>query len=249
MKKTITVAMAMATMVAGNTNAAQKSSLKTPLDSVSYSLGINVGRTLNEQLGTLPGEPINKELFMEAVNTCLKSKDTTLLKIKPSQTPIIINSYMSKAQEEQSKKDKMKNDAYMANNAKQTGVITTKSGLQYIVLNEGNGAKPAATDKVKVNYVGRLTNGNVFDKTEGRGPAEFELNKVIPGWTEGIQLMSVGSKYRFIIPPELGYGSRPVSTIPANSILIFDVDLLDVGKKEAPQPQNNGQFNFKSYQK
>lgn len=110
-------------------------------------------------------------------------------------------------------------------------VITTESGLQYEVIDEGDGAKPAASDQVTVHYKGELTDGTVFDSSYDRGqPATFPLNRVIPGWTEGLQLMRVGAKYKFYIPPQLGYGSRGAgSSIPPNANLIFHVELLGIG--------------------
>lgn len=119
---------------------------------------------------------------------------------------------------------------FLEDNAKKEGVTTTPSGLQYEVLLEGNGPKPAgATSRVTVHYEGKLTNGNVFDSSYKRNqPATFGLNQVIAGWTEGVQLMSQGSKYRFYIPSELGYGARGSGgSIPPNSTLIFDVELLE----------------------
>ncbi|MBG22145.1 MAG: peptidylprolyl isomerase [Idiomarinaceae bacterium] len=132
-------------------------------------------------------------------------------------------------------------DAYRAENEKKEGVMVTESGLQYEILTEGEdgGKQPAADDIVEVHYEGTLVDGTVFDSSIERGePAVFPLNRVIPGWTEGVQLMSVGDKYRFVIPPELAYGDREVGggTIPPKSTLIFEVELIDVkDKPEAPK--------------
>jgi FKBP-type peptidyl-prolyl cis-trans isomerase FkpA len=110
------------------------------------------------------------------------------------------------------------------------GVITTESGLQYEVIEEGDGPKPTLQDQVTVHYRGELTDGTVFDSSYDRGqPTTFLLNRVVAGWKEGLQLMSVGSKYKFTIPPELGYGQRANGPIPANSTLIFQVELLGIG--------------------
>ncbi len=119
---------------------------------------------------------------------------------------------------------------FLEENAKREGVTTTASGLQYEVLKEGSGAKPSsASSRVTVHYEGKLTNGNIFDSSYKRNdPATFGLNQVISGWTEGVQLMNEGSKYRFFIPSELGYGSRGAgASIPPNATLIFDVELLN----------------------
>ena len=119
---------------------------------------------------------------------------------------------------------------FLAANKNKPGVIETPSGLQYEVMTEGTGDKPKDTDKVKCHYHGTLINGTIFDSSVQRGqPATFPLNQVIKGWTEGVQLMSVGSKWRFFIPPHLGYGDRQVGpTIGPNTTLIFEVELLDI---------------------
>ena len=122
---------------------------------------------------------------------------------------------------------------FLEENAKNDSVVQTTSGLQYMVLQEGTGAKPGPTDEVTVHYTGRLLDGTVFDSSVERGePATFPLDKVIPGWTEGLQLMSEGAKYRLFIPSELAYGSKGAGEqIQPNSTLIFDVELIKVNKK------------------
>ena len=126
---------------------------------------------------------------------------------------------------------KEESEKYLTENALKEGVVTTESGLQYEVIKMGRGKKPAATDKVKVHYHGTLVDGTVFDSSVERGePTEFRLDQVIKGWTEGLQLMPVGSKFRFVIPQELGYGSRNSGSIPPYSTLIFEVELLSIEK-------------------
>ena len=120
-------------------------------------------------------------------------------------------------------------EQFLRENAQKPGVKVTESGLQYLVLKEGKGRKPAATDRVKVHYHGTLINGEVFDSSVERGdPITFGLNQVIKGWTEGVQLMPIGSKFRFFIPQELGYGAQAAGSIPPYSTLIFDVELLNI---------------------
>ncbi len=119
-------------------------------------------------------------------------------------------------------------DAFVAANAKKPKVITTKSGLQYMVLRPAKGPKPTAANSVRVHYKGYFKNGRVFDQSYGGDPSEFPLGAVIPGWTEGVALMPVGSKYRFWIHPRLGYGPADKGPIPGNSLLIFDVELLAI---------------------
>ncbi len=135
---------------------------------------------------------------------------------------------------QQIKDNKTLGREFLEQNAKNDSVVQTKSGLQYMVLKEGNGAKPGPTDTVTVNYTGKLIDGTVVDSSEQNGePAVLPLNKVIPGWTEGLQLMSEGSKYRLFIPSELAYGSKGAgNTILPNATLIFDVELIKVKKAE-----------------
>ena len=129
----------------------------------------------------------------------------------------------------ETKKAQTTNNSFLAENAKKAGVITTASGLQYQVIKEGTGAKPVATDTVKVHYEGKLVDGTVFDSSIKRGePVSFPLNQVIAGWTEGVQLMTVGSKYKFVIPANLAYGEQGGGPIPANSVLTFEVELLEI---------------------
>ena len=126
---------------------------------------------------------------------------------------------------------KAQGEEFLAANKLREGVITTESGLQYEVIKQGKGPKPTADSKVKVHYHGTLIDGTVFDSSVDRGePIEFSLNQVIKGWTEGVQLMPVGSKYKFYIPQDLGYGSRAAGQIPPYSTLIFEVELLGIVK-------------------
>ena len=148
-----------------------------------------------------------------------------------------IHKRMQAAKEEASKAVIEEGTKYLEENAKRDEVTVTESGLQYEVLEEGEGASPEATDMVKVHYRGTLLDGTEFDSSYKRGePAEFPLNRVISGWTEGVQLMKEGAKYRFHIPSELAYGARSTGAITPNSTLIFDVELLEVVKPEAEAP-------------
>ncbi len=225
----------------------------TEKDTASYVIGMEFGKSVRENLKHLPGAPYNEELMMQAFTKVMKG-DTAGLWMNLEETPKFLNPYLQKQQELAIEKAKADGKAYMEANAKRTGVVQTASGLQYEVLKQGTGAKPAATDKVKVHYHGTLIDGTVFDSSVDRGePVSFELNRVIPGWTEGVQLMNVGSKYRFVIPSDLGYGSRPAGSIPPFSTLIFEVELLDIVQPEAPKApaaENNGaKFQFPTYQK
>lgn len=231
---------------------AKKATLATANDSVSYSIGIEFARSVKENMNNLPGKPFSDALVLEAFNKVFNG-DTLDLLIKQDKTGEIIQNYMRKAQELAAEKAKAEGKLFLQSNLKNNPKVKqTNSGLQYEVITEGKGIKPSAADKVKVHYHGTLIDGTVFDSSVDRGePAVFELNKVIPGWTEGLQLMSIGSKYKFYIPSELGYGARSAGSIPPYSVLIFEVELLDVAKAQAQAPSNNGgpKYQFPAYQR
>lgn len=142
--------------------------------------------------------------------------------------------------QKQGEENRTKGAAFLAENGKKDGVTTTASGLQYEVLTQGTGVQPKASDTVEVHYEGKLIDGTVFDSSVARGqPASFRLDQVIPGWTEGVQLMKEGSKYRFTIPSALAYGEMGAGSIPPNAVLVFEVQLLKV-TKEAPADKADG---------
>lgn len=245
MKKLFLAIMSLSLSIGSvSAKAAKSNGLANSVDSVSYALGINIGMSLQEQFKQLPIENINTAAFCEALKNTL-NKDTALLKIKAAESGNVIQNVMQKAEQEKTMKDLAANKIWLANNKTKPGVKETASGLQYQVVFEGAGDKPKATDKVSVTYTGTLTDGTIFDSSTS--PISFELNKVIPGWTEGIQLMSVGSKYKLYIPSELAYGNRPMGNkIKPNSILIFDVELLGIEKVQA---RSSAKFQFKPYQR
>ncbi|MCP4271416.1 MAG: hypothetical protein GY781_05535 [Gammaproteobacteria bacterium] len=144
-----------------------------------------------------------------------------------------IKTKLAEIDQQQAKVTSEANKLYLDANAAKEGVKTTESGIQYRIITEGEGKNPAATDTVKVNYKGSLISGEEFDSSYKRGePAEFPLNGVIPGWTEGLQLTQVGGKIELVLPPELAYGTRATPTIPANSVLVFEVELLEIKQAE-----------------
>ncbi len=200
------------------------------MDKLSYSLGLGIGR----QLIQLGASGIEIDDFAAAIKDVIAGNE---LKITHREAQTIVQDYFQKQEEklnaekaEKGKKAKEEGEKYLAENAKKEGVITLPSGLQYKVLKEGTGKKPKATDKVKCHYEGFLTDGTVFDSSVQRGePAVFPLNQVIAGWTEGLQLMQEGAKYRFFIPYILGYGEGGAGqSIPPYAALIFDVELIQV---------------------
>ena len=200
------------------------------MDNVSYALGLGIG----SQLKSMGAESLNIDDFAQAIKDVLNDSE---LKISMADSQKIVQKFFQEqeakqraAMAETGKKLKAEGEAYLAENAKKDGVITTASGLQYTVLKEGTGKSPKATDTVVCHYEGFLTNGTVFDSSIQRGePAAFPLNGVIAGWTEGLQLMKEGAKNRFFIPYHLAYGEAGAAgSIPPYAALIFDVELIEV---------------------
>ena len=196
--------------------------LETDADRFSYGLGMVIGERILKQYGEL-----DYDLLIEGMKA-QHQEQQTLLSI--DEAGAALNAYMEKQFAERAEAAKAVGQAYLDENAKKEGVQVTESGLQYLVVTEGDGAKPAATDQVTVHYRGTLIDGTEFDSSYSRGqPATFGLNQVIPGWTEGLQLMSVGSKYQFVIPQELGYGERGAGgSIGPYETLIFEVELIEI---------------------
>jgi FKBP-type peptidyl-prolyl cis-trans isomerase FklB len=198
--------------------------LKTLTDSASYAIGMNAGNFYK----TMGITKLNTSLVSKSINDILNGKKPLC---NNETANIIMNKYMNAEQEEKSKSTIDEGNKFLAQNKLRAGVNTTASGLQYEVITQGTGAKPAATDSVTCHYRGTLLNGTVFDDSYARGqPITFALNGVIRGWTEGVQLMNVGSKYKFYIPYTLGYGPYDYGNIPGGSMLTFEVELLDVKK-------------------
>ena len=199
------------------------------MDKVSYALGIGIGR----QLSQMGAADLNIDDFAQAIKDVIAGD----LKLGDVEAQQIVQEFFAKQEEKQKaeaaekgKAAKQDGEKFLAENGKKEGVITTASGLQYQVLHEGNGQSPKATDTVECHYEGTLIDGTKFDSSYDRGQtATFPLNQVIAGWTEGLQLMKEGGKYRFFIPYELGYGERGAgASIPPFSTLVFDVELVSV---------------------
>ena len=202
--------------------------LKTSNDSLSYVLGEVAAFNLIQQgLGDVK---INSTHFIRALNDILGKKKTLLDDVSAN---TLLTNYMTKIQEKKSKGVIEEGEKFLAQNKLKPGVITTASGLQYEVITEGTGIKPTAIDTFVVHYRGTLLDGTEFDASYNRGqPFTYPVNKVVPGWIEGLQLMAVGSKYKFYIPYNLGYGLNGNGQIPGGAMLIFDLELLDVKKKQ-----------------
>ncbi len=233
--------VAVVSVVSCNRNELKtKKSLDTNIDSVSYALGLEMA----ERMKADSASKVNPDLFIQGYAERMDSQYNTLIDKK--EVKKVIAEYFQKIRVEQMKKreEKMKkkaeethkdykkeNEQFLINNKSKDGIITTESGLQYKVIKEGKGKSPELTDKVKVHYHGILIDGIVFDSTieNKKKPAEFRVTQVIKGWTEGLQLMKPGAKYKFFIPQELGYGyQQKGSVLKPFSTLIFDIELLEV---------------------
>lgn len=200
------------------------------MDKVSYALGLGIGR----QLSQMGARELNIDDFAQAIKDVIGGEK---LKVSDSEAQTIVQDFFKKQEAKQraaaaeaGKAVREAGEKYLEENARKEGVVTLPSGLQYKVLKEGDGKKPKATDKVKCHYEGMLIDGTLFDSSIQRGePATFPLNGVIAGWTEGLQLMAEGAKYRLFIPYQLGYGERGAgASIPPYAALVFDVELIEV---------------------
>lgn len=226
------------TLVAGslifascNTFKSSKIELKTLADSAAYAIGTDIGSNITKNLPTAPGgKELNQQLILAAFTDALNGKPS---QIPADKVPAVTQSYFMKMQAVEGTKNIEAGKKYLDENIKRAGIKTTASGLQYEILKEGTGAKPVATDTVKVHYHGTTIEGKVFDSSVDRKePATFAVNQVIPGWTEALQLMSVGSKWKIYVPSALAYGERGAGAdIKPNSVLVFEVELLEIKKK------------------
>ena len=238
--KYFSVLMVFAILVSCNTKGQTKEPLKTELDSISYALGLDMSLKLKANF-----EEADHDYFLQGIHSGL---DSANILIEPRKIDSILRAYFQKRQFEIRKKQeeerlrkaeeefghvKEEGMKFLEENKSKEGVQTTESGLQYIVLKEGSGESPTSTSRVKVHYHGTLLDGTVFDSSVEKGePSMFYANQVIRGWTEGLQLMKVGSKFKFFIPQELAYGASPRQggKIRPFDALIFEVELLEIVK-------------------
>jgi FKBP-type peptidyl-prolyl cis-trans isomerase FklB len=227
-------------MLSCNSQGVTQKSLNNEIDTVSYTLGLDMAYKLKGNF-----DDINIDLYVQGVKNGM---DSTNILIESSKIDSILRTYFQKKQLEMRKKKqnealkkaeeefgevKAEGEKFLEKNKSAKGVKVTESGLQYIVLKEGTGNSPTAISTVKVHYHGTLIDGTVFDSSVDKGkPAEFAVNRVIKGWTEGLQLMKVGAKYKFFIPQELAYGANPRrgGKIRPFDMLIFEVELLEIVK-------------------
>jgi FKBP-type peptidyl-prolyl cis-trans isomerase FklB len=201
------------------------------MDKLSYALGHNIGHQL---IGMGLGKSLNIDDYAAAIRDVMEGRPEQMSAAEVQQ---VLQHFFNELEErqqaeaaERGRAAKAEGEAFLAENKKQPGVVTTASGLQYTVLQEGNGRQPKASDTVRCHYEGRLLDGTVFDSSYRRGvPADFGLRQVISGWTEGVQLMKEGAKYRFFIPYNLAYGEHGAGAdIPPYAALVFDVELIKV---------------------
>jgi FKBP-type peptidyl-prolyl cis-trans isomerase FklB len=234
MKIAAIVVLCVAVLAAVQVFAADETILKTDKDKVSYSLGLSLGTSMREQ-----SVDVDPDLLLRGIKDGMTGTKALLTDDEVKAVIMGFQKQMAekqKAVQEAAKaKNKTEGEAFLAANKSKEGVKTTASGLQYKVITEGKGPKPKDTDTVTVHYKGMLIDGTEFDSSYKRGePATFPLHGVISGWSEGVQLMNVGSKYQFVIPPSLAYGDRGAGdTIGPDSTLVFEVELLSIKAPEA----------------
>lgn len=232
MKKTLLV-VSMLLAIAGCDKLKQSGGnsageIKADDQKYSYALGQQFGKNL-----TALEVPLNKKVLIESLEDALNNKPSKMDDKQIQEAMMMLRDARMAKMKEVGEKNKTEGDAFLAKNKTAEGVKTTASGLQYKVVTEGKGAKPTATDMVEVHYAGTLTDGTEFDSSYKRNaPATFPVNGVIKGWTEALQLMTVGSKWKLFIPADLAYGAMDRPGIPANSVLVFDVELLKIVKEE-----------------
>lgn len=199
--------------------------LSTDETRVSYG----IGRQLGGQLRDNPPPGVSLEAIVAGLTDAFNGADSRVSEADLSASFQVIREVMQAQAAAKAEAAAAAGKQFLADNAKRDGIVTLESGLQYEALNTGEGAKPSREDQVRVHYHGTLIDGTVFDSSYDRGqPAEFPVGGVIAGWTEALQLMSAGSKWRLYVPSELAYGAQGVGSIPPHSVLVFDVELLDV---------------------
>jgi FKBP-type peptidyl-prolyl cis-trans isomerase len=231
--KSLTIALLGLAIIGCQGNAQSKKStteLKTQKDTVSYTIGLSIGKNMKQQ-----EVDIDADLLLTGLKAGLSDDTTKVLLTEQQMSEAMQRFQMAMMQKQQEKMQKLssenraKGEKFLADNKGKAGVQTTASGLQYKVITEGSGPSPTASSTVKVNYKGSLVDGKVFDSSYDNGqPATFQVGQVIKGWQEGLQLMKKGAKYEFYIPADLAYGEQAPPSIGPGSVLIFEVELLEI---------------------
>ena len=234
MKKISICVLVAAVMVAAglstsSCDSVKKAKLSNDIDSVSYAVGLNQGAGIHGQLPTIPGGPLNVDDMIAGFIAGIKG-DSSKRQMTVEEAQAYMQQWFPQAQTREAEKTKAEGEKFLEENKTKNGVITTESGLQYEIISPSEGPRPGPAALVRVNYEGSLLDGTVFDSSYDVGePAEFYLDRVIPGWSEGLQLMTVGSAYRLYIPSELAYGEQGAGMdIPPSALLIFDVELMEI---------------------
>ncbi|TIH08459.1 FKBP-type peptidyl-prolyl cis-trans isomerase [Pseudomonas leptonychotis] len=213
-------------VLAGCDSQTKELTLETPAQKASYGIGLNMGKSLAQE----GMDDLDSNAVAQGIEDAIGKKEQRL----KDEELIEAFAFLQKRAEERmvtlNEESAKAGKKFLEDNAKRDGVTTTASGLQYEVVKKADGAQPKATDVVTVHYEGKLTDGSVFDSSVERGsPIDLPVNGVIPGWVEGLQLMHVGEKYKLYIPSELAYGEQsPTPAIPANSVLVFDLELIAI---------------------
>lgn len=227
-------AIALVGLVLAGCDSETSVKLETPAQKASYGIGLNMGKSLaQEGMGDLDSRAV-----AQGIDDALGKKEQQLTDEELMEAFAFLQTRAEEKMAETNREAVAAGEKFLEDNAKREGVKTTESGLQYEVLKEAEGAKPTADDVVTVHYEGSLTDGTVFDSSIKRGtPIDLPVGGVIPGWVEGLQLMSVGEKYKLYIPSELAYGEQsPSPLIPANSVLVFELELLGIKNEQTAEP-------------
>ena len=243
------VSMAAACSSNGNTEGVEVEAqlpTKAETDSVSYLIGVQFGyfikaNNFGENLSEVNFAKIKEGMndFINAEGNMRDPEFNDQFKVSPEMTNQMFNAYLAKRNAYQSELNQKKGEKFLAENKMKDGVVVTESGLQYKIISDGNDVKPGPKDTVYVHYTGTLIDGTGFDASDKtKDPVRMMLNRVVKGWTEGLQLIGEGGKIELYIPAELGYGSRAMGEIGPNSTLIFDIDLVKVGKVPAEEEKD-----------
>lgn len=218
-------------VLAGCDSQTSEVALETPAQKASYGIGLNMGKSLAQE----GMDDLDSNAVAQGIEDAIGKKEQRLKDEELIEAFAFLQKRAEERMVEMNEESAAAGNKFLEDNAKREGVVTTATGLQYEVVKKTDGAQPKATDVVTVHYEGKLTDGSVFDSSIERGsPIDLPVNGVIPGWVEGLQLMHVGEKYKLYIPSELAYGEQsPTPAIPANSVLVFDLELIAI--KDASQ--------------